>query len=388
MSTQNPNIQAIVDRVFDNLSQYNTPESITPSVVAGAIGLAVQNLYSPQDLFMGNNGVTSLDLTNYVNLERLYAKDNPFVSLDFSNAVALKVLHLSSCELNTGLDLSNQPNLEEIDLSSFSDFTNGYSLDLSSNTALKNVVLDTILINSLNLTNCTVIDKLELYSINGLTDLDLTSQTVLKTLNLANIPTLNNLDISNCTDLEKLNITGVTLNTFNITPFNQLVDLSLISTNLTNFDPSPCASLKTLDLSSNSIPNLDFSQNTNLETIILNANPLDGTNLNSNTVKTISLFATGLTSLDLSGLPSLEALDARNLNLSGNLIDISNCPNLKSLNFTATVIDSAQHTANLEILDTNGLTNGIYTYKGFSFPSSAFKTSLEAKGWVIQSGGF
>lgn len=46
-----PTTQEIVDKVFEKLGEYTTPESITPSIVAETIGLAVQDLQNQAYVF-------------------------------------------------------------------------------------------------------------------------------------------------------------------------------------------------------------------------------------------------------------------------------------------------------------------------------------------------
>lgn len=137
---QNQNVQRIVEMVSEKLAQYTTNKSITPQVITETIALTIQSLYAPTDVFMSNNNVKEIDLSNYINVERLFANNNPFTSLDISEMVALKHIEFSAGKfVNKSIDFSNNTLLENVLIKDVGGFN---TFDLSSLLELKNLSLN------------------------------------------------------------------------------------------------------------------------------------------------------------------------------------------------------------------------------------------------------
>ncbi|MVO09744.1 hypothetical protein GOQ30_11300 [Flavobacterium sp. TP390] len=175
-----PNIEAITTEVMNYLNAFTTKKSIGRPQIITAISKAVERLYTPMDAFMSSNNIQTIDLTNYVNVERLFAGANPFSSLDLSPLVNLK--HLELFNLNgtmTSVDLSNNTALEIVNF----QFSYGInSIDVSALVNLKELNIGSTSISALNISTNTLLEKLVF------------NNNTLSTLNISNNPLLTYLD--------------------------------------------------------------------------------------------------------------------------------------------------------------------------------------------------
>ena len=161
------------------------------------------------ELWCNSNQLTSLDLSNNTNLIELFCSDNQLTSIDVSNNTSLDILYLSGNQLTT-LDLSN--NLALSDLYSYNNQLT--SLDVSNNTALDELDLGTNQLTSLDVSNNTALRWLYCNQ-NQLTSLDLVNNTALTVLSVS-FNQLTSLDLSNNTALLNLNCSFTDLSSLNL----------------------------------------------------------------------------------------------------------------------------------------------------------------------------
>ena len=129
-----------------------------------------------------NTGLKSIDLSNLPLLDFLHIYGSPVGTLDLSHNTQLTILSCPKCELTTldvsmlpmlktiicgqnyltTLDLSHNPELEEVDVASSNKFV---TLDLSACTKLTKVYLDNCRLTELTLNpTCTSLTRLEIYA--------------------------------------------------------------------------------------------------------------------------------------------------------------------------------------------------------------------------------
>ena len=94
------------------------------------------------------NQITSIDLSQSLNLDLLYCGNNPLTNLNISQNPLLEVLHCANSQL-TNLDVSQNPVLEII----WADDMNLTSLDVSQNPLLSTLECGNNSLTSLNLSN-------------------------------------------------------------------------------------------------------------------------------------------------------------------------------------------------------------------------------------------
>ena len=179
--------------VFDD---YGTSTTVTGTPVnEGAIKIYGDNLvYFDCSYAFGGTKVTSLDVSNAVDLQRLDVYSNALTSLDLSKNVKLTRLDCYGNPM-TELDLSANTALTRLDAKDMS-LT---SIDLSHNTALTYVSLNNTPVGTLDLSSNTSLSSL--YLINcGLTSIDLSANTALTYVSLNN----NRLTSLDVTSLPKL----------------------------------------------------------------------------------------------------------------------------------------------------------------------------------------
>jgi len=112
--------------------------------------LSLTNNLQLKGLYADDNGMSSLDITQNILLEELLIPQNSFTSIDISQNTALKMLALIECYFLTSLDITNHVALEELYITS----TALASIDLSQNTALTKFVCRWTPLTSIDLSAC------------------------------------------------------------------------------------------------------------------------------------------------------------------------------------------------------------------------------------------
>ena len=185
------------------------------------------------------------------------------------------------------------------------------SCDLSKNTALKHVdFTSNSALTELNLSANENLNYVYLGSCTSLSSLNLTGCTNLKTLVLNSCKGLTSVEIPNKADLLTLNYASTKLS-FDLTEYTSLIDLNLGNTGLTslNIPEAMKARLQHFGCSSINLETLDLSEYPNL------------TSLNCTN--------TGISTLDLTQAPNLEVLECQANNFT--VLDITPLTNLQYL---------------------------------------------------------
>ena len=153
--------QALIDLGYDDVMDDYVLTSNINEVTALEISdknisdlTGIEDFLALQDLFLKNNSVSVLDLSNNINLLQLDADFNGITSLDVSNSSNLNYITAGWNNL-TSIDLSSNTNLTSLQLtSSGPEYTNQIaSIDLSNNTLLTYLSLGNLDITSIDLSN-------------------------------------------------------------------------------------------------------------------------------------------------------------------------------------------------------------------------------------------
>lgn len=148
--------QVLTDDI-DHITELYVDTPFPPTFISDLTG--IEDFISLEVLSFANNLVSSIDLSNNVNLISLNGKFNNLSSLDLTNNVLLETLDITNCFPGTcdqehvisNLDLSNNVNLRTIFLNNYNFLS---SLDLSNNPDMVSVgVSRNTILGSLNLKN-------------------------------------------------------------------------------------------------------------------------------------------------------------------------------------------------------------------------------------------
>ena len=144
-----------------------------------------------------NTGITSADLTTLTKLTNLNIGNTGITTLDLSQNTELTWLSLIQCYYLTTIDLSKNTKLQSLSA--------GYSGLTSLNLNYVHPVL-----SELNLSNCTALKLLYLYSCSALSSLDLTGATALVDLFVPDCTSLSSLALGDCSSIKNVIIWGCT----------------------------------------------------------------------------------------------------------------------------------------------------------------------------------
>ncbi|WP_299434700.1 matrixin family metalloprotease [uncultured Aquimarina sp.] len=290
------------------------------------------------DIRIENNNLTSIDLSNQPDLGILQINNNQLISLDVSNNPLITRFRVNNNSLTT-IDLSNNPSVQEVTVNNNAllslNVQNGNNTNITNFTADNNY-LNCILVDDANYstTNWTTIDTQTSFSdtvceIAYTAIPDAVFETELEVLGYDDIsgdgqvPTAF-IEVVTSLDVSSKSISDLT----GIEDFTALVDLDAEVNNLTSLDLSNNTLLETVDLDSNDLATLSLPTNGSLVTFICNNNPnLTTVDFSGNTnLETIQCSNNGLTSVNLTGLSVLNSLSLSNNSLS--TVDISSSINL------------------------------------------------------------
>lgn len=247
----------------------------------------------------GIEAFTKLQQLNIGAIDTDPSQRNRISTLNLSNNLQLTYLICSFNNL-TQLDLSNNIYLEFL----YIDNNNFTSIDISKNTALTMLFARN----------------------NKLTTIDLSKNSSLDILNLEN-NLLSNLDISNNLLLTKLNCIGNQLTTLDVSKNSNLTTLSCGFNKLSTLNTSQNTGLNFLHCESNQIAGLDLSKNLYLNILYCSTNKLTALSVSKN-IYLIDLFCNSnqLSTIDIAQNLLLKSLNIDNNQLSN--LDTSNNPAL------------------------------------------------------------
>lgn len=247
------------------------------------------NIVKLSDLYYGNRiNIQSIEgIKGFTNLTELYLFGTSVSAVDVSNMTNLIALAVNYNSQLTSLSIAGCTSLATMS----SEHNNITNYNLQSN-SLKSLLINNLNstqpINAINLSLCPNLKSLEI------------NKTNIQSLDFSNMSALEWLQIRNSTSTNNINLTGCT--------------------NLNNLGIYNCTSLTTLQLH-----NLQ-----NLNTVYLSQSPISILSLNNTTnIQSLGLQSTGLTAIDLSIFPALRQFSTLNNNLT--TLDLSMNPLLENI---------------------------------------------------------
>ncbi|MFD2550891.1 T9SS type B sorting domain-containing protein [Bizionia sediminis] len=271
------NIRALGDATLDFSALDNLEDlQIRGSSVSTAITLP--NVYTNlRFLNLTSINIPTIDISNYVNLERIYFLGTYVENLLLPNSTTLVDVYILLHNLQVPLDFSVIPNVTDIDISS--NQTTPLVVDLTQNFLLEDLDLSNNDLLTLDISQNSVLEELNVSS-NNLTALDVTQNPLLVRIN-ANFNQLPSIDLTQNSQLEYLNLRNNVLPSLDVTQNTNLRSID-ISNNLftgTGLDLTQNANLNSINAAFNQIASLDISQNAVLSNLILNNNLFSGTDI-------------------------------------------------------------------------------------------------------------
>lgn len=304
--------------------------------------------------YCNNMGV--VNLTGCSSLEDIYIYNNSATYLNFTNCSELKTLRLESLELNrlvtTGadklesietedisiksvdlsnksmlssigrltsvetFDISNSPNVKEIDLSLNSGATQTLNF---SGTGIESATID-YLNHNLDFSSLTAVRKMNLrYCQSAVTGFDLSTCTTLEELyisfNSSNYTTMQTLGLP--ASLKKLNLRHLYYypGPLDLSDFTELVELDLYHlSEIREINLSGCSALKSVNKDDS-----DNDDDNNSDPYCYNVQAVNMTGCSS--LEYFNMFDANITSLDFTSNPAMYHVDVRYNNMEATAID-------------------------------------------------------------------
>lgn len=242
----------------------------------GEISIAEATAYN-KTIYINNQGIpNTTGLEAFTNIEKLYVSMNnnaSLTTLDVSANTALKELFCHYSKL-TSLNISGNSNLEILQCIN-NQLT---SLDVSNNSNMKKILCANNSLTSLNTSSNTALTALSL-SNNKLTSVNVSANTLLTELVLSGNK-LTSIDVSANTALKKLSVNSNELTSIDIST-NTVLDYLEISHNLFTSLAFATAntSLEVLSATNNLLTSIDVSNLTNLKQVYASGNKLVNVNV-------------------------------------------------------------------------------------------------------------
>ncbi len=196
----------------------------------------------------------------------------------------------------TSLDISSNSKLKNIDLSALTKLetlncnscTALESLDLTKNVALRVLNCQHATFTSLDLSKNMAIESLDLYLANEIKALDLSNHSQLKYVHVGSggsyvMANLISLKVAGCSNLETLKCGKTQITTLDISSNKELRLLNCATTSLTHLDTSKNTKLQELNVSGTPLRTLNVSHNSMLNKLYVTYNPfIEEINLGNN----------------------------------------------------------------------------------------------------------
>ena len=208
--------QALIDLGYDSvLDDYIDTDDINAITTLNIDSKNISDLTGIEDfaalvsLYVSNNALTNLDVSNNVSLENLFCNNNQLTTIDLSQNTSLKQLYCANNSLST-LPLNNNILLDNLHCYG-NDLT---SLDISNNAALVQLYCYDNQLTNLDVTNNTLLEFL-FCRINDISSLDVSQNTALTILKCDD-NNLTSLDVSQNPSLTTLTCHINNLETLNV----------------------------------------------------------------------------------------------------------------------------------------------------------------------------
>ena len=242
------------------------------------------------------------------------------------------------------ISITNSSTVTSIDLDEICD---AYDVQLSELPGVTSFTSQNGRIGTLDITGCTNIQELNLSNSSALTELNANGCTKLVTLNLSGVSSLRTLEIENCSALTSLDISS----SYNLQVLraNNAMNISTFCGSTDTLDFSSYASLTEIQMSNNlKFSQINLTSNTSLQKLVYDAMPMTTLDLSRCPVLTeIQIEDSSVTELDFSSCTQLSVMK------------VSGCSSLVALNISGctgmTYIDISN--TQLASIETSGMSN-------------------------------
>jgi len=377
---------------------------------------------------VGDNKLTSLNVTNNTALTGLYAENNQLEHLDVSSLTALRVLDVHNNQITGTIDCSAMGNLSKVDVADnkldalilphhstlyqieCSNNENITSLDLSGLTGLDQLSCNYCSLTELNCSSLTAVTEIYAQG-NRIASVDLSACTALKTLNMAD-NLLSSIDLSKNTALEGLYLYNNTISTLDLTANSNTRWINVNNNGMTSLKLNSSAPVSLLYASYNQLTTIDVPTYSYLSQLHLDHNLLTNVNVTSNSylswLKVDNNYLTELdvthnsylywlecdsnriSTLDISKCTYLQRLAAEYNQLT--TLDVSNNSGLQGLSIQGnnmdlatinTIIDQLPDVNNVEPTDQNSSWCRILNISNMPGTKGANVDVAQSKGWYV-----
>lgn len=186
--------QSNINTNGDGEIQISEAASFSGRMECYALGIidltGIEKFTALTDLVCSNNLLTSIDITQNINLRYLYCNNNQLTTLDITQNTALEIIYCGNNQL-TSLDLSQNVNLSDL----YCNNNQLTFLDISQNNTLMGLTCNDNQLTNLNTRHNVDLSQLECFN-NQLTTLDLSQNVNLSALDCNNNQ-LTTLDVKN-----------------------------------------------------------------------------------------------------------------------------------------------------------------------------------------------
>lgn len=356
-----------------------------------SIDLSNNNMIKHMTIY-SNNALKDLNLNGCDKLESITASFCDIQAFDITSLTSLKELVLAYNKNLSGLDVSNNTELEILNLNG----TSVKSVDISNNSKLKELSVGTSVLESIDLSTCPELIKLNLSGASAISEVDLSNNKLLEDIDLSktSISSLNNsvctklarLTLEFCSNLTIVDVSkNLKLNYLSLLQCYALekiimtegqyiastwgVDSSLIEY-VEMVYPEDCSEgITDSNLKNYILSNYDTNTDGKIdENEVLNVNRIECPNMGINSFDGMDWF-TNISYIDLSD-NNLESIDIGSftnlteLNLSGNMIttiSFARTKGVTSLNLSSNQLTEIDNFSNLKNLVTADLSNNKLT---------------------------
>lgn len=224
-----------------------------------------------EELFCGNNLLSSLNIVDNVSLESLNCADNTITQILIGSNSSLEQINFSNNQIEQ-INLNGCPNLQSI-----SGINNNLSsIDLSANTNLEVIALILNELTELDISNSTILGFVDV-SANQLTSLDVSTNSNLSTL-IATDNSLEQITFLDNPNLLSIIVSDNQLTNLDLSSLSNLRRISAARNNLVQLDLSNNPALEIVGVTENNLQRLDLrnGNNTNLSIMYAQVNPTLG----------------------------------------------------------------------------------------------------------------
>ncbi|MGD1946074.1 MAG: leucine-rich repeat domain-containing protein, partial [Croceivirga sp.] len=284
--------------------------------------------------------ITDLDLSNNINLESL----DLFLFINLSSLVLPNTSTLENIDIyrlgDPTLDFSNLDGLIDLRVR-FSEVNTDITLP-NTRTVLENIDIQGIIITDIDISefislvnvtfNSTYVETLILPSTNTLRRLDVQHHNLSNLpLTFASMPNLTDLiikyndaiplivDISSNFELEEIDLSYNDMAAIDVSQNIKCTDLDVTGNELTNLDVTTNIDLEELRAGSNQLPSIDVTRNTLLERVTLNNNLLPNLDVTQNTL--LRSLSIDFNLFTTTGLDLTQNTELNYLSASNNQIE-------------------------------------------------------------------